>query len=609
MHSSIKYIFVAVVSSVIFLGCNSTAQIDQSPTAKSNAVLTQIAKDHTLGGSKITVPQLGLILPTLSSVNSKCEIEYQAYIADANNSFSPTIAKQSEVQKMINEVQKMTNNGATCKGTTTGSTGGAPTAGGAPTVSAQTKSDSVLTKIGQNNLHCNSNITLAELNLIIPAITGINANNLKAYNAYIANCKAHSFSNPPTQAEIQAMINAVNYVVSAALPGGVTIDRTLITSYIVSIFDNTPYAPPISIQGKIDMTVNPLGIMVKVPYTVTNSTTVTIPPFKSPLFTIDVNSTSNGESNITVWLEWSRKDLPVGSGTFNAYIKIDDSYGNSDNSYDAKKLDIENDLNGFTAASLLFPAGGDKFNIGTLQIKVIPGAPDRMFNVLTNGIYEHRFLYFPITSPVTGRTWLSNNLGAEYADKNNPNNNFNLLMQAKTSTDTLAYGSLFQWGRKADGHEIIKWTTVNTGTAKYGTSNIKSDKPSDSLFIMSSITPYDWRPTPVDTLWESSSSINNVCPIGYRLPTSLEWKEEIGKWSSSNSAGALNSILKLPMAGLRDFTNGTINNTSTSGYYWSATINGIQAMNIDFTTGAVHTSASSNRANGYSVRCIKDKNN
>ena len=42
---------------------------------------------------------------------------------------------------------------------------------------------------------------------------------------------------------------------------------------------------------------------------------------------------------------------------------------------------------------------------------------DRNFYKKTNGKFEHRFVYFPVTNPNTGRTWLNNNLGAEYANK------------------------------------------------------------------------------------------------------------------------------------------------------------------------------------------------
>jgi hypothetical protein len=53
-----------------------------------------------------------------------------------------------------------------------------------------------------------------------------------------------------------------------------------------------------------------------------------------------------------------------------------------------------------------------------------------------------------VTNSTTGKTWMDRNLGAS--------------RQATSSTDYLAYGALFQWGRAADGHECITWTSLQT---------------------------------------------------------------------------------------------------------------------------------------------------
>ncbi len=56
---------------------------------------------------------------------------------------------------------------------------------------------------------------------------------------------------------------------------------------------------------------------------------------------------------------------------------------------------------------------------------------DRNFFKKTNGAFQHKFVYLPVTNPKTGRTWLNNNLGAEYADTNS--SYFNPSHQATTS--------------------------------------------------------------------------------------------------------------------------------------------------------------------------------
>ncbi len=109
---------------------------------------------------------------------------------------------------------------------------------------------------------------------------------------------------------------------------------------------------------------------------------------------------------------------------------------------------------------------------------------DRSFFKKTNGVFEHRFVYLAVKNNTTGRKWLNNNLGADYA--NVDSSNYNASQQATASNDHLAYGSLFQWGRKADGHELINWTGNKSGTKKYGHTQTKSNNPSNSLYIIGS---------------------------------------------------------------------------------------------------------------------------
>jgi len=78
------------------------------------------------------------------------------------------------------------------------------------TVTAATASSSVLADIGTDaNTASTSDTTIAEFGAILPALTGFVDANLAAYQAYI-NDNPGSFSSPATQAEVQAMITAVN---------------------------------------------------------------------------------------------------------------------------------------------------------------------------------------------------------------------------------------------------------------------------------------------------------------------------------------------------------------------------------------------------------------
>jgi len=349
-------------------------------------------------------------------------------------------------------------------------------------------------------------------------------------------------------------------------------------------------------------------LALSIPYTVVTAE-VNLPAY-SKTFTIAASSTQDGEAGIIATLSCPAQTVAVGTGVIQATITIDDSNGNGDDTYNAKQLDIEDDIAGLLAASWSY-ATDDAGGVSTAKLMIIPGIKDRSFGVTTNGSLEHQFLYMPVTNPITGRTWLNNNLGAEYADTNNPNGNFNLSQQATASTDPLAYGSLFQWGRKADGHELINWTDGSTGTGKYNTTSTLANDPANSLFITVSGSPYDWRVDQDNTLWAAESSTNNVCPVGYRLPLNPndadnEFYVETQTWDSQDAAGGLGSDLALLMPGLRYYSTGSVRSEGASGYYWSGSVTGTYARSMFLYTSEVNPNDSSLRAHGFSVRCLKD---
>ncbi len=193
-----------------------------------------------------------------------------------------------------------------------------------------------------------------------------------------------------------------------------------------------------------------------------------------------------------------------------------------------------------------------------------------------------------VTNPTTGEIWMDRNLGASQV--------------ATSSTDANAYGDLYQWGRAADGHESRTSATTSTNA----TSAVPNDGNAwDGFFITVGSSPYDWLTPQDDNLWQGVSGTNNPCPSGYRLPTEAEWEAERTSWSSNNAAGAFASPLKLPVAGFRYYSNGTLSNVGSIGLYWSSTVSGTFARHLFFSSSNANMS-SSNRANGFSVRCLKD---
>ncbi|NLB64804.1 MAG: Ig domain-containing protein, partial [Fibrobacter sp.] len=139
------------------------------------------------------------------------------------------------------------------------------------------------------------------------------------------------------------------------------------------------------------------------------------------------------------------------------------------------------------------------------------GHADSCTLIVNNEFIMHNaFVYIPVVNPATGKTWLDRNLGASQV--------------ATSSTDERAYGDLYQWGRQADGHE-----KRNSNIAAVLSD---SDTPDHDKFIIVNATPNDWRTPQNNALWQGPEHKNNPCPAGYKVPTQVEWQEELDSWAA-----------------------------------------------------------------------------
>ena len=183
--------------------------------------------------------------------------------------------------------------------------------------------------------------------------------------------------------------------------------------------------------------------------------------------------------------------------------------------------------------------------------------------------------------------------------------------------DALSYlsgannGTLYQWGRQTDGHE------VRTSATQAGPVSA----PVASKFITNSTSPNDWISPQNNSLWlDASKTANDPCPRGFRVPTQAQWG---GLFRDGTTSGAPNTAtrntwtwtgngytvganLYLPAAGYRFVVDATLASVGTNGNYWSSTVSGTIAYSLAFISGTVYPGYDNYRGNGFSVRCISE---
>lgn len=159
---------------------------------------------------------------------------------------------------------------------------------------------------------------------------------------------------------------------------------------------------------------------------------------------------------------------------------------------------------------------------------------------------KYGYEYKTVISPFTGKIWLDRNLGATEVCKN--------------SNDKNCFGDYFQWGRYSDGHEKfqsgqISNTVINTLRANHTQPIINFNQSGN------------WTFADTTNAWKGMESINNPCPIGFRIPT----KNEIISEKLNNP---FLSFLKIPSSGskLIDDRTNQVEFLSDVFNFWSSDI-------------------------------------
>lgn len=242
------------------------------------------------------------------------------------------------------------------------------------------------------------------------------------------------------------------------------------------------------------------------------------------------------------------------------------------------------------ACQLIYNVTGTPASSGTASFAISPGGVSCTLTATVAATYASGSVFCggtqtyisDVTNPTTGKIWMDRNLGASRV--------------ATSSTDASAYGDLYQWGRKPDGHQCRNSTTTSTKSS--------SAQPNHSDFIIGG--DY-WLNTNNNNLWQGSSGgVNSPCPAGYRLPTYAEIDAERLSWGSNDKAGAFGSPLKLTVGGYRNsYGIGNLVDVGSNGYYWTSYSTGANWAN-DLVVTSASTMGNQRKAFGHSVRCIKN---
>jgi hypothetical protein len=232
-----------------------------------------------------------------------------------------------------------------------------------------------------------------------------------------------------------------------------------------------------------------------------------------------------------------------------------------------------------TGKTIIWDSNTDNVRVGKFYFKVeTPQPPDEPECVMINGV-----------------CWATRNLGMGGMFVENPED----------------YGALYQWGRKADGHENHTSETVSgpisvldpngqipVGDAAYG------------KFITAVSSPNDWRTPQAGTLWNSGTesaptkTANDPCPVGWRVPTQIELNSLTQTayvtrvWTTVNGINgyrctdiATAASIFLPAVNYRYFSDGTVVTMENGGIYWSSNSIGTNANCLLFHIGVFYTNS------------------
>jgi uncharacterized protein (TIGR02145 family) len=172
-------------------------------------------------------------------------------------------------------------------------------------------------------------------------------------------------------------------------------------------------------------------------------------------------------------------------------------------------------------------------------------------------------------------------------------------------------GGYWQWGRK--GPDSSQWHDTNSEHFAYGPIGPDADSANSG-----SVSGWSSTDAPDESWSDTTKTVNDPCPSGFRVPTKIQWGGVIanntyanqGTWSDSvtnySSSRSFGDKLMLPAAGYRYYGSGLLYGRGGGGYYWgSSQYASDRAWSLYFSSGYAGTIYYSRR-DGFSVRCVAE---
>ena len=187
-----------------------------------------------------------------------------------------------------------------------------------------------------------------------------------------------------------------------------------------------------------------------------------------------------------------------------------------------------------------------------------------------------------------------------------------------------SFGMVYQWGRKdpflgkdPGTGSTFSATAMNTSvttSAEYGTESYAIQNP--LVFIKAKSQGGDWRNNSDNTLWGSTKTINDPCPLGWRVPDGGEnglfsnLSLNDGTFDRTKYGRTFGDIW-LPAQGYLSDSGFSWWQCGVEGRYWTITaVDATHADHMSFNSSELFVTRSSpthcSRANGIAVRCVKE---